>query len=565
MGHWPGETLCDRRWIELGKRSVPLRIIVVAVIVALAVARTADAAANRTQPLHACFVSLNEPDEVDIFRSHLDPNQFELIDISPRERPRGADGSVVASPLWILDACVPDLQCDLVVISGEFAGGFFGTRGWLHLQAMEEASCQQRCGGLFRQPREVFLLACNTLAAKDQDSRTPETYLRVLLEHGFERGLAERVVELRYGPLGPSFRESLRRIFAGVPHLYGFSSVAPRAEYSAPMVERYLHATPDYAAALSRTSERNAALRAAFAGTALIETTGLSPSEAAARDREQICALYDESRSVNDRMRIAYGLTLRPDALRFIPTLQVFLSRHPPQSLARMERSVLLEMHAAEDTRDAVLELVRTLDVSALQLELAHFAAAVGWIERDEFHALAAAAAAQLLHRPLTAETVDVTCEIVKYESLGGEFKADDLPAQLYQDAQGLRLVACLAPADPRIVPRVVEALRGPDPLQREWAAYALTQLRPSDPAVLSELVPFLRDASPEVATRIRWLFQVQAPLSPAVLRAMEEIERAQPEDGRTSRPSSVPQLHAGQARETVGGGAARNQPSSSD
>ena len=226
-------------------------IVVAALFGMLALVAPVAGAASGAHRLQACFVSLNEPDEVEMFRSHLDPERFELVDIRPPARAPGSDRSSAPDPLWILDACVPQLRCDLVVISGEFAGDFFGTRGWLSLQAMEEASCQARCAGLFHHPREVFLLACNTLATKDEDSRTPETYLRVLLEHGFDQALAERVVELRYGPLGPSFRESLRRIFAGVPRLYGFFSVAPRSEYSAPMVERYLHATPDYAAALA--------------------------------------------------------------------------------------------------------------------------------------------------------------------------------------------------------------------------------------------------------------------------------------------------------------------------
>jgi hypothetical protein len=176
---------------------------------------------------------------------------------------------------------------------------------------------------------------------------------------------------------------------------------------------------------------------------------------------------------------------------------------------------------------------------------MAHFAALVGWIDRVEFHAMAVATAAQLLRRSPTAETVDVMCEIVKYESLRDDFKADDFSAQLYADAQGLRLLACLAPTDPRISPRVLEVLRGSDPLRREWAAYALTQLRPSDAAVLSELVPYLHDPSPEIAARMHWLFQVQGPLPPAVLRAMQETDRPQPNAGRTSRRSGIPEFDA--------------------
>src|SRR5262249_9025635 len=161
---------------------------------------------------------------------------------------------------------------------------------------MEEASCKARCRGLFHTPVEVFLLACNTLATKDQDSRTPQEYLQVLLDHDFDGASAQRAVELRYGPLGPSIRESLRRAFAGVPPLYGFSSVAPRGEFTAPRLARYFDAKRDYARWLTtagRSEIPNRELLTAFGGTGMIQTTGLRPSDPQAVDRDRICALYD--------------------------------------------------------------------------------------------------------------------------------------------------------------------------------------------------------------------------------------------------------------------------------
>ena len=133
--------------------------------------------------MKACVVALNEPHELETFRAHLDPMRFEIVDLravaaaahpSSLGAPDGAGGS------WLMDACTPDTTCDLVVYSAEFAGRFFGKQGAsLSLEEMEEASCQARCAGLFQRPQEVFLLACNTLATKDQDMRTPEGRTRV--------------------------------------------------------------------------------------------------------------------------------------------------------------------------------------------------------------------------------------------------------------------------------------------------------------------------------------------------------------------------------------------------
>jgi hypothetical protein len=482
--------------------------------------------------LKACVISLNEPNEIDAFRANLDPRQFELIDI------RAAGGGMIppnqlapgaARTSWIFNACRPETTCDIVVYSAEFAGHFFGKSGVsLSLQDMEEASCQPRCAGLFQKPLEVFLLACNTLATKDEDARTPEEYLRVLLDHDFDRAAAERVVELRYGPLGPSFRESLRRVFAGVPRIYGFSSVAPRGEYTAPMLNRYFRGKRDYAADLrhtARDTKRNAALLSSFKGTSMTQTVGLTSTEAGAMDRTHICTLYDDARSVTDRLRTAYGLLVRPDALRFVPTVEVFLSRHPAETFSPTDRAIFTAIQNLDATRHEVLQLVRKLNVSALKLELAHFALLVGWLHPAEFHAMAVDAARQLLHQHLSAEVVDIMCAITKHESLRADFRAEDISPDLYEDPQGLRLLSCLAPADPRVSPRVVEEMQRQDPVHREWAAYALTQLRPSDETVLVRLVPYLHDPSPAVAGRIRWLFQVQDRLPAGVERAIKRVD----------------------------------------
>jgi hypothetical protein len=227
-------------------------------------------------------------------------------------------------------------------------------------------------------------------------------------------------------------------------------------------------------------------------------------------DRRYICTLYDESRPVLERLKIAYGLLARPDALTFIPTLQIFLSRHPPDRFSAPERSIFAAIQGLDTTRDAVLQLARRLNVSAMKLELAHFAMLVGWLDRAEFHALAVDGAGQLLHQRLTAEVVDIMCAITKLEPLRDDFSADDIPTHIYHDSQGLRLLSCLAPTDPRVSPRVIPALRSKDPEMREWAAYTLTQLRPCADNVLGTVAPYLRDPSPAIAENIRWLLQEQ-------------------------------------------------------
>jgi hypothetical protein len=144
----------------------------------------------------------------------------------------------------------------------------------------------------------------------------------------------------------------------------------------------------------------------------------------------------------------------------------------------------------------------------------------VGWLQPEEFHALAVASATHLLGEPLGDETIDILCVITEHEALRDDFGIEQIPARAFSDPRGLRLLACLAPSDPRVPPRVLPALAPDgDAARRQWAAHAFTRLAPGDEAVLLALVPYVNDPSPEVASRIRWLLQSR-PLPPAVARA---------------------------------------------
>ena len=499
----------------------------VAVLLAVILA-AADGHAAR---LKVCTFSFQGPSEIQVFKERLPADDFDVIDLSPHQLPvatpaRPQPDERAGTAEWLFDLCRPDLRCDVVVYSAEFAGTFFGAYGTaLSLADMEEASCQARCDGLFHAPREVFLLGCNTLATKDQDNRTPAQYLEVLLDHGFDRATAERVVATRYGPLGPSFRESLRRIFADVPRLYGFSSVAPAGEHTAPLLERYIRAKGDYRRYLDqadRDTGGNSELLAAFHGTGLVQTTGLTRAEPAARDRDQICRLYDERETVAARLRIIKQLMARPDFLAFLPTIQVFIARHPPAQMAVDERDLFDDIRHSGAARDELLRLVHALDVSALQLELAHVARHLGWLTPAEFRALALDAAHQLLQRPLTTEIVDIVCQVPHHEPLRDEFGSDDLPPRLFELAEGIRLVDCLAPTDPRVSARLVPALDEPELSTRLWAAYALSRRLPLDDAVLTRIAGHLDDpSSQDLRERLQGIFRAQPPLSDAVRRAV--------------------------------------------
>ena len=494
----------------------------------------------RAGQFRVCTLAFHSPYELAAIKAHLPPEKFDVVELTPaglfgEERgesiPRPSAAALVplarGTPGWLMDRCRPDLRCDIVVVSGEFAGGFFGNYGVsLNVPEIEEAACQARCQGLFHDPSEVFLLACNTLATKSADDRTPREYLEVLLGHGLSRADAERAVELRYGPLGPSYRETLRRSFMGVPRLYGFSSVAPRGEITGPLLHQYLQRKGDYARYLTRAgrdSKPNTELLASFAGTSLVQTTGLTPLEAAAADRTAVCKLYDETQPVYARLRIVQQLFARPDFLSFVPTIEVFLSRHPPETLRGDERQLLARIQALEGPRRQMVELIYRLNVSALKMQMAHLSLQLGWIPPNEFRRLAVEGAQQLLAEPLSSEVVDIACELTKYVPAGAGLRSEEIPERLLWHSEGFRMLDCLSPADARLSARMLAGMESLDESTRLWAAYALSRRLPLDDTVLKGLARGLTDPSAGVRDRVQWMFGAQVPLSAPVLAAIRE------------------------------------------
>lgn len=191
------------------------------------------------------------------------------------------------------------------------------------------------------------------------------------------------------------------------------------------------------------------------------------------------------------------------------------------------EKRIYDEIRGNTVARERVRELVFQLDVSALQLELGHFAVHMGWLEKDKFRELSIEGARQLLRRPLDNEVVDVMCELPKHEQVGDHFKSADLPDSLFRDPEGIRLVSCLAPPDDQVSVRIAGALDAEDPILRVWAAHALSRRVPLPEPVLMTVLAHMNDPEPQVRERLRWIFLGQRPLPKRVLDALDDRDPA--------------------------------------
>lgn len=299
--------------------------------------------------LNACFITINSSEEKHLFKKSLSEGEnagkFNFHEFIPDQ---------ASDNKWFQKACKQNIRCDILVVSGHYGGKFFGEGNYeLDMKELESASCNNACPNLLSSPKEVFLLGCNTLAGKEKDRRDPIDYLNTLLRDGFDLDEASLYTEQRYGHLGSSFKDAMKRIFKGVPRLYGFDSLAPSGSSISPYLTKYLAKKSDYSdhlleievkksLSMMRDFEENMGenndLSKSLAITHFDQTPGLADpcyfgaNYSSLSDKQKImsniCKLNNDSYSTENKMDLVESMLLEKDIEDYIPSINNFLDDH---------------------------------------------------------------------------------------------------------------------------------------------------------------------------------------------------------------------------------------------
>src|SRR4051794_3386307 len=291
-----------------------IRWLLVAAFVTAGVVLDAHAAKSTV-----CTITVNSPDEKEMFRRSLPEDQFDFVELVEHGRPD-----------WLASACKQKVQCDVLVISGHFDAGteFYSdrpdTREFLPVEEMERVSCSDSCPGLFSQLKEVYLFGCNTLNAQTGESTSAEI-VRSLVRAGQSQADAERLSQVLSERHAESNREGMRRIFMNVPVIYGFSSLAPLGHTAGPMLSRYFQSGSDIEIGSGRPSPR---LLTQFAASSMTVTSGLTDADAKASYRREVCQFFDERLSVAQKLAFIHEILQRdmPEVRMFFERIEKFLA-----------------------------------------------------------------------------------------------------------------------------------------------------------------------------------------------------------------------------------------------
>lgn len=410
-----------------------------------------------------CTITVNSPDEKEVFRRSLPQDDFQFVELVERGRPD-----------WLASACRKDVRCDVLLISGHFDDGseFYsdrlGVRESLPTNELERVSCSNSCPGLFSQLKVVYLFGCNTLEARPLRSASGEIS-RSLVRSGYSRVDAERLAR-ELGELhGDSNRDRMRHIFRGVPVIYGFSSKAPLGPVAASMLNRYFQSGTSGEIGGGRASPR---LLSLFAPSSMTVASGLRDSDPDADLRRDACHFSDDRLSAATKLNFVHALLGREmaEVRMFLDRIERYMA-----SLSEADRQTpavaqaLREIARDQDARARYLEFAGDADEPAVRARMIELAANLGWLSPSEKRAeLMRMIGDQLARDAVSPDVVDLVCRLNKNRELDQELHRLQLPPAPADKVAHTAVLACLGSAEAHA--RVLHALASPNDEEVEIA-----------------------------------------------------------------------------------------------
>ena len=385
-----------------------------------------------------CSITINSADEIQTFKKHLNPQDFEFVELVPlsqKSRPNNTH--------WFKKACEKDYKCDLMVISGHFGGLFFGEEHnyILPVSIMERRACSGSCTGLLSHVKEVFLFGCNTLAGKEQDQRTPEELLQVYLDHDYARDMAEIMVASRYLPFGLSFKEQMRLVFSGPSHIYGFDSLSPLGRYLRAPLAQYFDSIKtqygSYKAYLDQKTpdSKNPILLSTIAGSS-IETTGIKPEEELFPDFQKMCQLYKKSNTKKRGLELIENLLRQGTARKAYYAIKSFILNNQPFKGENQEffNSIKTNKDFQEEFSDFYAQISQQLPY--VRIQFLNFLKGFDWVSDSLYKKDLKKHTLQIAIKP-NSSTFDFVTALVHDEQVQPKslnLTAQDFPRSFYQN-----------------------------------------------------------------------------------------------------------------------------------
>jgi hypothetical protein len=488
----------------------------------LATLLLAAAPAAMAERQTVCTITVNSADEREAFRRNLPEGKFDFVELVER-----------GNPDWLATSCRKGVRCDVLLVSGHFAGTeFYASRAdigveTLPVDVLERAACSGTCPGLFEDLKEVYLFGCDTLNPSPVRVATPEV-VRALLREGATPDAAAKTARELAERHGESAMDHMRRLFAGVPVIYGFSSKAPYGRYAGPVLERHLQLGGASEVGSGAVSER---LRRLFAPASMVVASGQQPQDRNADYRAEACGYHDTRIAPAQKLGAIHAMLARSmaEARLSLDRMEKFVGELDPAQRGQPEFAAAMATLVSDAAlRERYLDLARDTEDPAVRLRLLSLGRGLGWLtpsqERDEIVAMIGGL---LASKSSGFHEVELVCSLNRDGGLDGRVA----PRRDATGAAAHAALACLGHAESRS--RALEALVSPHEPDVQVAASYLRHRPIAGPDELRSVAARVtRMNNPSAQARALEALARQHVTDEAVLEELAELH------GRTRSPA---------------------------
>lgn len=314
-----------------------------------------------------CAMTLNSDEERALFEAEVKkhPNDYNPI----------VELTEYGDSDWFEKACKSGVRCDQLLISGHFTDTFTGThngkRRSLALEKMIDKNCSNTCDGILKNPAEIFLMGCNTVATKKEVLRSKDEYRAALKKDGLSEPRIDTILENRYGFMGDDNVTRFQRAFSGsvdgvdaIKKIYGFKDKGPSGRTVDPMLREYFSQKGLYeslqTALTARQSrqlvEFNEELPRALSNTVFGQCDGKGRSP---KDRIN-CNILNGNPST--RLQAMVDAMTQPDWNTYVPTINKLIDEFNSGKLRfnPQEFEDINQITESQSIRNSVLNQFRT-------------------------------------------------------------------------------------------------------------------------------------------------------------------------------------------------------------
>lgn len=416
-----------------------------------------------------CAMTFNSTDEIDIYKKKMDPKYFNpVVEITDFDNGKG----------WLNAACKSGVQCDQLIVSGHFAGSFFGEvkEQAISLEELEKASCNKQCEGIFKNPSEVFLFGCNTLAGDGLKTRTPEEYLQVLREHHFDDYYAQQVVASSYGIQGKSNKVRMQNIFGDKKKIYGFNSIAPSGKTVSPFWTNYLnkskpneHLDQLYKnKAVESLNYTNAVLEKSMCGTAFCQCSGIADDDP---EKKLSCVLMDPKSTPKQKLFAIQELMEKDNFLAYVPLINKTIDegiesgKFDLSKLSAEDLAILKSIQGNQVIKEMMLSAADKMTMAAPAMDNLVLLRHMGMISNELFNQKTNAKLAGIFNGKFQDHNFDLLCETRLKRQFQVSKTFSQTPADkfnsFYKSSAGIQSLGCMGvQSRPEVKTQLVSILK---------------------------------------------------------------------------------------------------------